>query len=67
MQKIVYSERETRLIVAWCLITFAIVSFVNWSISTIGIPRPPYVIDLLFPAILVITGVYILRRKIPEK
>lgn len=67
MTKIVYSERETRLIVAWCLITFAIVSLMNWSIATTGTPRPPYVIDLLLPAILAITGVYILRRKIPEK
>lgn len=65
--KICYSERETRLIVAWVLITFGIFSLVNWSINATGIPRPPYIIDLLLPAMAAITGVYMLRKKIPTR
>lgn len=63
--KIKYSERETRLIVAWCLITFAVTMLMQWAILTTGSPRPPYIVDLLLPVILAMTGVYILRKKIP--
>lgn len=65
-KKIVYSERETRLVIAWCLITFAISWFGWWAIATTGNARPPYIIDLLMPAMFAIVGVYMLRRKIPE-
>lgn len=65
--KIVYSERETRLIVAWCMITFAVTMLVQWAIATTGNVRPQYIVDLLLPAFLAVTGVYILRKKIPEK
>lgn len=65
MSKIVYSERETRLIVAWMLITFALLGLVNWSITTIGVPRPAYIVDLLLPALAAVAGVYMLRKKIP--
>ena len=65
-KKVTYSERETRLVIAWMLITFGITQFINWAILTTGAPRPPYVIDLLLPAMMLIAGVYVLRRKIPE-
>ena len=63
--KIKYSERETRLIVAWVTITTAIVLFATWSIQRMAYPRPPLIIDLLFPAVLAVVGVYMLRYKIP--
>lgn len=65
--KIKYSERETRLIVAWVLITGAIVLFMNWAIASMQYPRPPYIVDLLFPMIAAIAGIYILKWKIPSE
>jgi len=64
--KIKYTERETRLIVAWVLITCGTILMANWSISRMEYPRPAYIIDLLFPMIAAVTGVYILKRKIPD-
>jgi len=64
--KIKYTERETRLVVAWILITCGTILMANWSISRMEYPRPPYIIDLLFPMIAAVTGVYILKRKIPD-
>ena len=61
-----YTEREERLIVAWCLIFGSCLIIANWAIDYASVIRPPYIIDLLFPAMLAITGVYILKKKIPE-
>ena len=64
--KIKYTEREKRLIVGWVLITCAATLLANWSISRMEYPRPTFIIALLFPMIAAVTGVYILKRKIPE-
>ena len=60
-----YSEREERLVVAWVLITSACWLFLQWSIAQV-VARPPMIIDLLFPSMLAIAGVYILKFKIPK-
>lgn len=62
-----YSERETRLIVAWVLITFSCALFIFWATEKISYARPPYIIDLLLPAMMAIAGAYVLKRKIPDK
>lgn len=62
--KIQYTERETKLIVAWTMITAATILMAKWSVSRMTYPRPAMIIDLLFPMILAICGIYILKRKI---
>lgn len=62
-----YTERETRLIVAWILITCGVLLMADWSISRLEYPRPPYIIDLLFPMVAAAVGVYILKWKIPSE
>lgn len=65
MAKITYSERETRLIVAWMVITFGIAYLIQWSVDRMGYTRPQLIIDLLFPMMLLATGAYILKKRIP--
>lgn len=61
-----YTERETRLVVAWCMIMSAVNWFVFWAIKVTGSERPAYIVDLAFPMILAVAGAYILKRRLPD-
>ena len=61
-----YTERETNIVIAWAMIVFGISWLIQWSIQSIGYPRPPYIIDLTFPMVLMAVGAYILKKKINE-